>query len=45
MRYSQKACSTTSVQTATWKTLSDPAPLRFSSDGYVDLESYFRFGH
>jgi hypothetical protein len=25
--------------------LSDPCPLRFSSDGYVDLESYFRFGH
>jgi hypothetical protein len=25
--------------------LSDPAPLRFSSDGDVDLESYFRFGH
>jgi hypothetical protein len=25
--------------------LSDPSPLRFSSDGYVDLESYFRFGH
>ena len=27
------------------ETLSDPSPLRFSSDGYVDLESYFRFGH
>jgi hypothetical protein len=26
------------------ETLSDPCPLRFSSDGYVDLESYFRFG-
>jgi hypothetical protein len=27
------------------ETLSDPSPLRFSSDGYVDLESYFRFRH
>ena len=26
------------------ETLSDPSPLRFSSDGYVDLESYLRFG-
>jgi hypothetical protein len=25
--------------------LSGPSPLRFSSDGDVDLESYFRFGH
>jgi hypothetical protein len=27
------------------ETLSDPSPLRFSSDGYVDLQSYFKFEH
>ena len=27
------------------ETLSEPSPLRFGSDGYVDLESYFTFGH
>jgi hypothetical protein len=27
------------------ETLSDPSPLRFTSDGYVDLQSYFKFEH